>query len=73
VWIQAHSDAEPVFIAALARLGGDDLTTWMRAGMINLALRVAVEHYAFTTDGAGDRAGILAAMRAAMSVAAQGL
>ena len=50
VWSQAHSDAEPVFAQVLAeRLGvpADDLPTRMQAAMINVALRVAVEHQAF--------------------------
>ncbi|WP_394620236.1 TetR/AcrR family transcriptional regulator [Lentzea sp. JNUCC 0626] len=50
VWTQAHADAEPVFAEVLAdRLGtsADDLSTRLHAAMINVALRVAVEHHAF--------------------------
>jgi len=65
VWIQAHSDAEPVFAAELARRAGapdDDLAIRMQAGMINLALRVAMEHHASRGDS-GDVA--FATLRAA--------
>jgi AcrR family transcriptional regulator len=50
VWTQAHADAEPVFAQVLAdRLGtsADELSTRLQAAMINVALRVAVEHHAF--------------------------
>ncbi|MET9227768.1 TetR family transcriptional regulator [Lentzea sp. NPDC003310] len=50
VWAQAHADAEPVFAEVLANrlnTSADDLSTRVRAAMINAALRVAVEHHAF--------------------------
>lgn len=49
VWLQAHDNAEPVFAAALAERAGlpeDDLSATVQAAMINVALRLAVEHHA---------------------------
>ena len=77
VWLHAHDDAEPVFATALARRAGaspDDLTIRVRAGMLNSALRAAVEHHAFHTDPADPQeAGLSAAVRAALLVAAKGV
>lgn len=70
VWVQAHADAEPVFAAALARRAGvpeDDLTTRTQAAMINVALRVAVEHHAFSEETVFD------ALRTALLTVARGL
>lgn len=49
VWLDVHRQAEPVFADALAQRAGlsePDLDTTVRAAMINVALRTAVEHYA---------------------------
>jgi hypothetical protein len=49
VWIQAHEAAEPVFARLVAERTGasaDDLRTKVQAAMINVALRVAIEHCA---------------------------
>ncbi|MFI5611147.1 TetR/AcrR family transcriptional regulator [Amycolatopsis sp. NPDC051903] len=49
VWLEAHRAAEPVFAEALAHRAGlpePDLVTTVQAAMLNVALRVAVEHYA---------------------------
>ncbi|MEV4319471.1 TetR family transcriptional regulator [Actinocrispum sp. NPDC049592] len=73
VWIQAHSDAEPVFAAVLAERAGrpaDDLTIRMRAGLINLALRLAIEHY---TDLADKNVEPVEVVRVALLAAARGL
>lgn len=58
VWLEAHRDAEPAFALALADRAGlakPDLTATVQAAMINTALRVAVEYYAFHTDSASYR------------------
>ena len=77
VWLQAHHEAEPVFAAALAERGGlagHDLTIKVQAAMLNSAIRMAVEHYAVQSDPAdGDRAGLLGALRTALSTVALGL
>lgn len=55
VWLQAHDNAEPVFAAVLAERAGlaeDDLSTMVQAAMINVALRLAVEHHARRADPA---------------------
>ncbi|WP_199434706.1 TetR/AcrR family transcriptional regulator [Qaidamihabitans albus] len=77
VWLRAHADAEPVFAAEVGRgagLPGEDLSVRVRAVMINSALRVAVEHYAFHTDPAhADEAGVIDAVRAALLTVDRGL
>jgi AcrR family transcriptional regulator len=77
VWLQTHDDAESAFAAVLAARAGrpaDDLTIKVQATMINNALRVAVEDYAFHADPAdADTAALLAAIRTALLVATQGL
>jgi AcrR family transcriptional regulator len=77
VWLRAHDDAEPVFAAELGRRAGlpsADLSTRVRATMINSALRVAIEHYAFHSGPAeADEAGVLDAVRTALSTVGEGL
>ena len=77
VWLQAHHEAEPVFAAALAERAGsasNDLTVKVQAAMLNSAIRMAVEHYATESDPAdGDRAGLVTALRTALSTVARGL
>jgi AcrR family transcriptional regulator len=71
VWAQAHSDAEPVFAAVLAQRAGlpaADLSVRMQAAVLNVALRVAIEHHA--DGGAGD---VTETLRAALLAAARGL
>jgi AcrR family transcriptional regulator len=75
VWLQAHDDAEPVFAAALAERAGvphDDLATRIQAALINVALRVAVEHYAWHAEQPESQ-GLKDAVRTALEAAAQGL
>jgi AcrR family transcriptional regulator len=75
VWLEAHRHAEPTFAEALARragLPGPDLAVTLQAAMINTALRVGVEYYAFTTDhGGAETRDYEAAMREALMIAAR--
>ena len=74
VWLEAHRQAEPAFAEALARragLPGPDLAVTVQAAMITTALRVAEEHYAFTTDGDAETRDYEAAMREALLIAAR--
>ena len=75
VWLEAHRHAEPAFAEALARRAGlpvPDLAVTVQAAMINTALRVAVEYYAFTTDHTGaETREYEAAMREALLIAAR--
>jgi AcrR family transcriptional regulator len=74
VWLQAHDDAEPVIVAALARrtaLPEDDLRVKVRAALINSALRAAVEHHAERPDG--DEEDLFEAVHEALRIAAAGL
>lgn len=77
VWLQAHHEAEPVFAAALAERAGlpsHDLAVKVQAAMLNSAIRTAVEHHAFQADPAdADGAGLLGALRTALSAVAEGL
>lgn len=77
VWLQAHDNAEPVFAAALAERAGlpaDDLSTTVQAAMINVALRLAVEHHARRTVPADvSRADLLETVRTALRTVAAGL
>lgn len=77
VWLQAHHEAEPVFAGALAERAGlpsHDLTIKVQAAMLNSAIRTAVEHYALESDAAdADRAGLLTALRTALSTVGRGL
>ncbi|MFI9382011.1 TetR/AcrR family transcriptional regulator [Kutzneria sp. NPDC052558] len=73
VWLEAHRNAEPEFARALADRAGlkePDLTCSVQAGMINVALRVAVEHCAFHTDATV--ATYHNSIRAAVTVAVSG-
>ncbi|MEU0074162.1 TetR/AcrR family transcriptional regulator [Streptomyces sp. NPDC006332] len=74
-------------VAERAGLPADDLRTTIRAAMFNAALRAAVEHYAWrtdttagpstadagTTDAATADAELVATLRSAFTVAAEGL
>ncbi|MHA5053629.1 TetR/AcrR family transcriptional regulator [Streptomyces sp. SD15] len=81
VWLQAHDEAEPVFARALADRAGlpaVDLRSEIQAAMLNAALRTAVEHDAWRApEAAGDaataQAELMATMRSALVVAAEGL
>ena len=74
VWLQAHDDAEPVFASALASRAGvpEELETRVQAALINVALRVAVQHYAWHAQQT-DSQGLKDAVSAALRTAAQGL
>jgi AcrR family transcriptional regulator len=76
VWLQAHDNAEPVFAAALAQRAGlpeDDLSTMVQAAMINVALRLAVEHHARRTDPADvSRIDLLETVRTVLRTVAAG-
>ncbi|HEV7978760.1 hypothetical protein [Amycolatopsis sp.] len=75
VWLEAHRHAEPAFAEALARRAGlprPDLAVTVQAAMINTALRVAVEYYAFNTEHAdAEKQDYEAAMREALLIAAR--
>lgn len=81
VWLQAHDEAEPVFARALADRAGlaaVDLRSEIRAAMLNAALRTTVEHYAWRTveeepDPETAQAELVATLRSALAVAAEGL
>jgi AcrR family transcriptional regulator len=81
VWLQTYDEAEPAFARALAERAGvpvDDLRPTVQAAMFNAALRSAVEHYAWRTDGtetdrARAEAELSATMRSALAVVSEGL
>ena len=77
VWLQAHDAAEPVFAEMLAQRAGipaPDLPTTVQAAVVNSALRVAVEHYAFHGDPAApDDGGLMKAVGAALATVGRGL
>ncbi|MEU0304396.1 TetR family transcriptional regulator [Streptomyces sp. NPDC006175] len=53
VWLQVHHDAEPAFAAVIAERtdhGPDDLEPRVQATLLNGALRVAVEQWAWSAD-----------------------
>lgn len=53
VWLQVHHDAEPAFAEVLAERAGhepDDLEPRVQATLLNGALRVAVEQWAWGAD-----------------------
>ncbi|QUQ65778.1 TetR/AcrR family transcriptional regulator [Kutzneria sp. CA-103260] len=73
VWLEAHRDAEPAFARALADRAGlaePDLAVTVQAAMINVALRVAVEHFAFHAEVKSSV--YQAAMREALLTAVRG-
>ncbi|MEV6106311.1 TetR family transcriptional regulator [Streptomyces sp. NPDC051940] len=73
VWLQVHYAAEDVFGEVIAtRLGlpADSLDVRVRATMLNGALRVASEEWAFADDGAADPQ---QALRAALRIVSAGL
>jgi AcrR family transcriptional regulator len=76
VWLQAHDNAEPVFAAVLAERAGlpaDDLSTTVQAAMINVALRLAVEHHARGTVPADvSKIDLLATVRTVLRTVAAG-
>lgn len=78
VWLRSHDDAEPVLVTALAERMDrpeDDLRVRVPAAVINTALRVAVEHQAFSTpaDAAPDEEALLRVVRTALRIAVEGL
>ncbi|WP_405737440.1 TetR/AcrR family transcriptional regulator [Streptomyces sp. NBC_01537] len=76
VWLQAHEAAEPVFAQLVAeRSGGsaDDLQVKVRAAMINVALRVAIEHYARHGRAQDASEGVHEAMADALLTVSAGL
>ncbi|WP_253776606.1 TetR/AcrR family transcriptional regulator [Goodfellowiella coeruleoviolacea] len=80
VWLRSYLDAENVFAEVIAErtgLAADALETKVQAGMLNIALRIAVEHHAWNTAPAGARAtppgGLTNATRAALRTAINGL
>ncbi|TDU03083.1 TetR family transcriptional regulator [Streptomyces sp. 846.5] len=75
VWLQVHHQAEAVFAEAVAERTGrapQDLEPRVQAAMINSALRVAVEDWAWNGTDAG-AAALVEATERAMRVAAAGL
>ncbi|MDT0431132.1 MULTISPECIES: TetR/AcrR family transcriptional regulator [Streptomyces] len=74
VWLQVHHDAEPVFAAVIAERTGhhpDDLEPRVQATVLNGALRVAVEEWAWSVHaGEATPAGAIAR---ALGVAQGGL
>lgn len=80
VWMQAHDDAEPVFARALAaRTGGsaESLRVSVQAAIVNVALRAAVEHYAWHVDTSqrsdASYAELIETIRTALVTASEGL
>ncbi|MFJ6567459.1 TetR/AcrR family transcriptional regulator [Streptomyces sp. NPDC091292] len=81
VWLQAHHDAEALFTRALAERGGHDpaaMEPRVQAAVINAALRVAVEDWAWQAPRAEEStervvAGMQQVMRRALRIAAAGL
>jgi AcrR family transcriptional regulator len=79
IWMQAHDDAEPAFATALAARTGDtadSLQTRVQAAVINAALRVGVEHYAwYATPQRPDESyrALIEVIRSALLTAALGL
>ncbi|MBW4721400.1 TetR/AcrR family transcriptional regulator [Saccharothrix obliqua] len=72
VWVRSYLDAEDAFAEVIAERTGDPvdaLETRVRAGMLNVALRVAFEHYAW----ADDPADLTEATRRALHTAITGL
>ncbi|WP_299530094.1 TetR/AcrR family transcriptional regulator [uncultured Streptomyces sp.] len=74
VWLQTHLEAEPVLAAALAHRAGEDpeaLRPRVAAAVINVALRVAVEDFAWKPATPGRT--MEAVTREAVRIAAEGL
>ncbi|MFC1402731.1 MULTISPECIES: TetR/AcrR family transcriptional regulator [Streptacidiphilus] len=74
VWLQVHHQAEAVFAEAVAERAGrspQDLESRVQAAMINSALRVAVEDWAWNGTDAGPEA-LVEATERAVRVAAAG-
>ncbi|MFE5212468.1 TetR/AcrR family transcriptional regulator [Streptomyces sp. NPDC056600] len=72
VWLQIHSEAADAFAAILAEREGreaSDLAVRVRAGTLNVALRIAVEEWARRADGPTSPA-LRDVMRAALGHAA---
>ncbi|MER5481323.1 helix-turn-helix domain-containing protein [Streptomyces sp. NPDC002734] len=75
VWLQIHSEAADAFAAILAEREGrdaSDLAVRVRAGTLNVALRIAVEEWARRADGPASPA-LRDVMRAALGHAATAL
>jgi AcrR family transcriptional regulator len=74
VWLQTHLDAEPALAEALGRRLGEDpdgLRPRALAAMVDAALRVAVEHHAWSAPAPGR--GIDDTLREALRIAAAAL
>jgi AcrR family transcriptional regulator len=59
VWLQSFLDAESAFAEVIAERTGlpvDALETKVQAGMLNVALRIAVEHHAWSLDEGDENA-----------------
>jgi AcrR family transcriptional regulator len=75
VWLQIHSEAADAFAEILAEREGRasaDLAARVRAGTLNVVLRIAVEEWAHRA-GAPDAPGLRDVMRAALGHAAAAL
>ncbi|MEU6352474.1 TetR family transcriptional regulator [Streptomyces sp. NPDC047072] len=67
VWLETHFDAEAVFAQVIAEGTGrtaHDLAVRMEAGMLNAALRIAVEDWATSPEGAPLAESLSQALRA---------
>lgn len=74
VWLQSHLDSERAFAEVVAERTGlpvDALETKVRAGMLNVALRLAVEHHA--EHGGPAPGGLTEATQTALRTAIGGL
>ncbi|MFB6847808.1 TetR/AcrR family transcriptional regulator [Streptomyces sp. NPDC056373] len=72
VWLEAHYDAEATFAALIADRTGrpaGDLAVRMEAGMLNTALRVAVEDWALRS-GPGDGSSLAETVTGVLRMAA---
>ncbi|WNV87330.1 helix-turn-helix domain-containing protein [Umezawaea sp. Da 62-37] len=77
VWLQSHLDSESAFAGVIAERTGlppDALETKVQAGMLNVALRIALEHYAWTIDQGVEEPGSMTdATQTALRTAIKGL
>lgn len=78
IWLQSYLDAEQAFAEAIAERTGrpaDALETRVRAGLLNAALRIAVEQYAWRDPDtrSADVASMTDATRVALRTAIAGL
>ncbi|MEU9058240.1 TetR family transcriptional regulator [Streptomyces sp. NPDC048430] len=74
VWLQVHHDAEPAFAAVIAERtghGSDDLEPRVQATLLNGALRIAVEQWAWSPDA--QPASLSRTIHRALGIARSGL